>query len=176
MRRISLRSALPPEAFRRQLELAVRERNLQKQGGARTKAAWRGDRLLLKRTEYACQEQRGLQRTGRGATWRVGTAHRWCFANPFRGRLLPDRQGGSVLEGRIVLHAGGIVIFALTAIIIVLILCFSHTIEDYLFTAAAAALLLYHALPAFGRPEDTPASGRLLEFLQEAFVMERQDT
>lgn len=164
----TFRSGLPPAAARRQLERVVADWNLREQGGARTTIIWRGDWVMLKRTEYERREQTGIRRTRGSVSWGIGASHGWTFANPFHGRLLPDGQGGSILEGRIVLHRGAAwMIFCFAAVIVAVFSFSAKGVEEWLVFACGTALLLYHAVPAFGLPERNPASQRLLARLEE---------
>lgn len=163
-------STLPPESIPELMAERLERSHIHDGVEESIFVEWDNECFTVFRTEQqGFTPKDGWQRTRRG--YAKGYGKHWSFANPFRGTLRTDGQGGSILEGRFVNHPmGKWIVLACMMIVSVSFYYNTRSIPGTLLCIAGVGLLFL----IFGRNKHKNESAQvILDALREAFEEEK---
>lgn len=169
MNRFRFRSTLPPERIPELMAKRLERSQIQDGVQSRIFVEWDNGRFTVFHTEQqGFTPKDGWQRTRRG--YAKGHGRSWNLANPFRGTLRPDDQGGSILEGRFVNHPmGKWIILACMAIVSASCYARTRSVPGVILCLAGMGLLVLF----FGRNKHRSESAeKILASMREIFTEE----
>ena len=142
MNRFSFHSTLPPEKIPELMRNKLERSHIRGDTQTHIFVKWDNGQFTVFYTEQqGFKSSDGWQRTKNG--YAIGRRKQWRFTAPFRGRLYPDGTGGSVLEGRFVIHPAGIwLALAMLTITSVSTYFDTYSIKEMLLYDVCLALLL----------------------------------
>lgn len=166
MNNFSFHSALPPEKIPELMQNRLERSQIHGDILEKIFVKWNKDQFTVFHTEQrGFRSADGWQRTRNGYV--IGSGKQWRFSPVLRGRLYSDRAGGSILEGRFVIHPAGIwLALAMMAIASVSGYLETHSVKQILLYDVGIALLFM--LGGRNKPQGKGAAA-ILSAMRETF-------